>query len=104
MHILYTPIIHLMMGLFFVTPGVSEKLVNMETGSIIVEFSNDTIRFHDYFLKAEMKQSGIYIPHFKKNYFDEKEIVYLGDPLFKKAFIEIYYPICIGNATYQWQN
>ena len=62
----------------------SEKLVNMETGGIIVEFTDDKVQFSDCFLEIEMKQTGIYIPPFKKPDFDGKEIVYMGDPTLQK--------------------
>jgi hypothetical protein len=82
----------------------SEKLVNIETGSIIVEFINGEIRFGDRFLEIEMQQAGIYIPPSKTQDFDNKEIVYMVDPLFEKAFTEIYHPLCIANSLYQWQD
>jgi hypothetical protein len=81
-----------------------EKLMNVETGSVIVEFMNGNIQFSDCFLEIEMKQTGIYIPPSKKTQFDGKEIVYMGDPMFEKAFLEVYYPLCIANSLYQWQN
>lgn len=84
--------------------GFSDKLMNMETGSVVVEFINGHTRFGDLFLAIEMQQTGIYIPKFHQKDFEEKEIIYLGDPLFEKAFIEIYVPFCIANPLYQWQN
>jgi len=80
------------------------KLVNVETGSVVVAFSNGKIQFGDLFLELEMKETGIYIPASKTEEFGGKEIVYLGDPLFEKAFAEVYYLDCIANSLYQWQN
>lgn len=90
--------------LIFAATGFSETLMNMETGSVVVEFINGQARFKDLFLAIEMKQTGIYIPKFYQKDFEEKEIIYLGDPLFEKAFIEVYVPLCIANPLYQWQN
>lgn len=78
--------------------------MNIETGNIIVEFINGTIQFNDRFLELEMKETGIYIPSPQSSDFNGKEIVYLNDPLFEKAFIYVYYPQCIANSLYQWQN
>jgi len=82
----------------------SEKLVNMETGSVVVEFVNGKVQFTDWFLEIEMKKNGIYIPPSIKQHFYGKEIVYIGDPIFERAFIEVYYPLCIANSLYQWQD
>ncbi len=81
-----------------------ERLLNSETGSIVVEFMDGKIQFNDHFLEMEMKETGIYIPPSKAEEFGEKEIVYLGDPMFEKAFIDVYYPLCIANSLYQWQD
>ena len=35
--------------------------------------------------------------------FEGKEVVLFGDTLFEKAFVEVYYPLCIANTVYQWQ-
>ena len=80
-----------------------ESLVNSETGSIVVTFVEDKIQFNDRFLELEMRETGIFIPSSQTKDFGEKEIVYLGDPLFEKAFVEIYYPLCIANSLYQWE-
>ena len=81
-----------------------EKLVNVETGSIVVEFMEGKIAFSDRFLEIEMKETGIYIPPTKTDDFNQKEIVYLGDPLFQKAFLDVYYPLSIANSLHQWQD
>ncbi len=82
----------------------SEKLMNTETGSVVVEFVNGKVQFTDWFLEIEMKKNGIYIPPSMKQDFDGKEIVYMGDPVFERAFIDVYYPLCIANSLYQWQD
>jgi len=81
-----------------------EKLLNMETGTIVVEFKEGKACFNDRFLELEMKETGIYIPESKSGAFGEKEIVYLGDPQFEKAFTDVYYPLYIANSLYEWQD
>lgn len=80
------------------------KLVNTKTGFVVVEFKQGKAEFHDRFLEAEMKETGILIPPALTHSFQDKEVIFLGDPLFEKAFVEVYYPLCIANAVYQWKN
>lgn len=84
-------------------PPQELRLINTKTGHVVVEFCDDAIQFHDRFLELEMEEVGILIPFSLQPEFLNKEIIYLDDPLFKKAFLEIYYPICIANSLYQWQ-
>lgn len=85
------------------TKGEPMKLVNTKTGFIVVEFNQGKAEFHDRFLEAEMKETGILIPPALVKSYANKEVIYFGDPLFEKAFIEVYYPLCIANVLYQWQ-
>lgn len=96
--------IKILLTISLFTTIYSEKLVNEETGFIVVEFINGKAEFHDPFLEREMSQVGIYIPPTKTHRFEEREIVYLHDDLFKKAFTDVYYPLCIANSMYQWQD
>ena len=79
------------------------KLVNTKTGFVLVEFKNGQPSFSDRFLEAEMKERGIAIPAARKNDFQGKETICLSDPLFQKAFVEIYVPLSIASPLYQWQ-
>jgi len=85
------------------TNGEPLKLVNTKTGFVVVEFRQGKAEFFDRFLEAEMKETGILIPPYLLKAFGDKEMILLGDPLFEKAFVEVYYPLCIANAVYQWQ-
>ena len=80
------------------------KLINTKTGYVVVEFENGGVQFHDRFLEAEMKETGILIPRSHQAQFAGKETIFFGDPLFEKAFLEIYYPLCISNVLYTWDN
>ncbi len=85
------------------TNGEPMKLVNTKTGFVVVEFKSGKAEFFDRFLEAEMKETGIFIPPSMAKDFGGKEMILLGDPLFEKAFVEVYYPLCIANVVYQWQ-
>ncbi len=85
------------------TKGEDMKLVNTKTGFVVVEFKEGKAAFHDRFLEAEMQETGILIPPVMIETFGNKEVIFLGDPFFEKAFIEVYYPLCIANSMYQWQ-
>lgn len=82
----------------------NEMLVNSKTGHIVIEFIDGKTKIYDRFLEVEMRETGIYIPPSKREDFDGKEVVYLSDPSFEKAFIEVYDPLCIANSVYRWQN
>ena len=86
------------------TSGEPMKLVNTKTGYVVVEFSKGKAQFHDRFLEVEMKETGILIPPAMADQFEGKEVIFLGETLFEKAFVEVYYPLCIANSLYQWQN
>jgi len=79
------------------------KLVNTKTGFVLVEFKNGLPTFTDRFLEAEMKERGVSIPAARRNDFQGKDTVLLNDPLFQKAFVEIYVPLSIASPVYQWQ-
>ncbi len=83
--------------------GESMKLVNTKTGYVVVEFCDGRASFNDRFLEVEMKETGILIPPILAKEFEGKEVIYFGDPLFEKAFVEVYYPFCIAHSLYQWQ-
>lgn len=79
------------------------KLVNTRTGCVIAEFEAGKTAFHDTFLEGEMQETGIFIPAAFAASFENKEVIFLGDPLFEKAFVEVYYPLCIAHTVYQLQ-
>ena len=84
--------------------GESMKLVHSVTGFVVVEFSQEgKPAFNDRFLKAEMEEQGILIPPSMRTQFNNQEVVYLDDPLFSKAFVEVYFPLCIADPAYEWQ-
>lgn len=83
--------------------GEPMKLVNTKTGFVLLEFNQGKVAFYDRFLEVEMKETGILIPPALMPQFDNKEVIFFDDPLFERAFIEVYYPLCIANSLYQWK-
>ncbi len=79
------------------------KLVNTKTGFVVVEFEKGKARFYDRFLEAELKDRGVCIPLANLSEFGGKDVVFPEDPLFEKAFFEIYVPFSIANPVYQWK-
>lgn len=79
------------------------KLINTQTQFVIVEFKNGQPQFYDRFLEKEMQQRGISIPLDQRPAFHGKKTIYLSDPEFQKAFIEIYVPLSIASPIYQWE-
>ena len=79
------------------------KLVNFKTKCVLVEFHNDRAIFHDRFLERQMKLRGIAIPPHLREQYEQKTFVKLNDPLFQKAFKEIYYPTYLSSRSYEWR-
>lgn len=80
------------------------RLVNTKTDSVIVSFYENRAEIHHPILAKELENSGIFIPPYLREKFDGKTTVFLEDPLFQKAFVEVYYPLVIANPVYQWKN
>ncbi|HSX11293.1 MAG TPA: hypothetical protein VLF94_06245 [Chlamydiales bacterium] len=94
------------MGLlpFAAIHGADMKLVHAPTGYVVVEFKQDgQIIFNDRYLKAEMEEQGILIPPAMRAKFDNKKTVFLDDPLFPRAFVEVYCPLCIADPAFTWK-
>lgn len=85
------------------THGDAVKLVNKKTGFVVVEFNDEKIQFNDRFLQAELTELGIDIPPAFRKSFNGKKKILIDDPLFQKAFIEVYYPLTIANSDYSWE-
>jgi hypothetical protein len=88
------------------TNGDSMKLVQKETGDVVIEFKDNTAIFHSRFLEKALKEDGVLIPPAMRAEFGGKEVVFVDDPLFEKAFVEVYWPFYMkaANSSYEWQN
>ena len=79
------------------------KFVHSKTGFVVVEFRDGKTQIHDRFLKAELEDAGILIPPSQTEEFGGKQVIFPDDPLFQKAFIEVYAPLCIADPSYEWR-
>lgn len=70
----------------------SVEIINPKTGFVDVEIQGDEVVIHNRFIKAELEQGGIAIPENLRAQFSGQELVQIADPLFGKAFLEIYSP------------
>lgn len=95
--------IGILLGSFYQEETPAMKLINTQSGFVVAEFTDGKVRFGDRFLEAEMKEDGIRIPPAKRADFGGKETVSLDDPLFQKAFVEIYVPLTIASSAYRWE-
>ena len=94
--------------LIFLTTAITAfatemSLINEETGQVVVTFKNGSAHFNNRFLEEEMKEIGIPIPFLSAPDFEDRQVIYLQDPLFEKAFIEVYCPSFLNDSIYQWQ-
>lgn len=80
------------------------KLINKETQCIVVEFTDTKTVFHDRFLEAEIAENGITIPPALQEEYEGKEVIFVEDPQFLKAFKEIYYPLGMNPKVFEWKD
>lgn len=66
------------------------KIVHKKTQKCLVEFKDGGAHFYDPILEKEMSHKGVYIPPFMRESFEGKTEVFPQDPLFQKAFLEVY--------------
>ena len=79
------------------------KLIHKTTRFVVAEMDNKSITIKDPFLEKELKLKGIKIPQVLKDQFEGKTAVKMGDPLFPKAFKEIYLKLNMGETSYEWK-
>ena len=80
------------------------KLVNTNSGFVVVEFVDHEPQFHDPILEMEMKEIGIAIPLVYRSEYDDRERVFFDDPLFEKAFRELFVKFKFDPKAYTWQS
>ena len=92
-------------GLIFtsLTNRSEMKLIHKTTRFVVAEMDNKSIIIKDPFLEKELKLKGIKIPPVLQNQFEGKTVVKMGDPLFPKAFKEIYLKLNMGESAYEWK-
>lgn len=78
------------------------KLVDIETGDIMIEFIEGRVQFLHWFLERVLTNKGIFIPPYLQSEFRNKKAIFPDDPLFQKAFIEVYCKFSLTDPSYQW--
>lgn len=79
------------------------KLVNKNSGFVVVEFVDHKPHFFDPVLEMQMKEHGIAVPLELRESFSGKERVYLGDEEFEKAFHELFCKYSFDDQVYKWE-
>jgi len=82
----------------------SMKLIHKTTGFVVAQEQGQSLQINDPFLEKELKLKGIAIPAPLRAQFDGKAVVRVGDPLFAKAFREVYLRINMGEGSYEWKD
>ena len=78
------------------------KLIDTKTDFVLIEFKNGHPKFHHGLLEAILKDWGVSIPSNLQEHFEGKRTIFLDDPLFEKAFVEVYCLFHLRNPIYQW--
>lgn len=81
----------------------SMKLIHKNTGFTVVEIQKNTVHIKDPFLEKQLKLKGIAIPEFLRPEYNGKPVITMDDPLFSKAFTEVYLPLYLGENSYEWK-
>lgn len=79
------------------------KLVHKSSGFVVAEKQGRTVSIKDPFLAKELKLKGISIPVPLRDKFEGKAVVRMGDPLFSKAFEEVYLRLNMEGNSYEWK-
>ncbi len=80
------------------------KLIHKSTGFVVAEIQDGSIQIKDPFLAKELQLKGISIPIPLRSEFDGKSAIRMGDPLFVKAFREVYLRINMDEGSYEWSS
>lgn len=78
------------------------KLIDVRSKETVVELNENGPRFPSEIMEWDMMHNGIAIPPYLQSEYDGKFIVFLDDPLFQKAFREIYFEFRMDHDNYQW--
>ncbi len=79
------------------------RLINKKTKQPLVEIQQERVHFYSDFLEKEMQVLGIEIPHGLQVQYGGKTHIMLGDPLFTKAFQEVYCVHYMDSTQFRWE-
>lgn len=91
-------------GLFVISLVVRTcmKLIHKNTGYVVAEQSGSALVINDPFIQKELKLKGIQIPPALRSQYDGKSIIRMDDPLFAKAFKEVYLKMHSNQTSFEW--
>lgn len=94
------------MGLIYISlfQRTSMKLIHKTTGFVVAHEQGQSLKINDPFLAKELNLKGIAIPSPLRANYDGKSVIRMDDPLFAKAFREVYLKINMGEASYEWKD
>lgn len=78
------------------------KLINVSSNAIIAEISGNKIYFASAMMEEDMALNGIAIPEYLQGDYNDQFLVLLDDPLFPKAFKEVYYKYRMNHEENKW--
>jgi hypothetical protein len=76
-------------------------LIHPDSNEVVVKIEKNDVKIINNFLFKGLKVNGISIPGALRDSFEGKKVIYIEDPLFAKAFIEVYYPNCLKEAGFK---
>ena len=78
------------------------RLIHKKSRFNIITLEENTILINDPFLKKELLYKGISIPLYKRSEYGMKSSIKMEDPLFLKAFKEIFVKTRFSDSSYIW--
>jgi hypothetical protein len=78
------------------------KLIHKQSGFVVAQQQDTALKINDPFLEKELKIKGITIPVALRKDYDGKSVIMMDDPLFPKAFKEVYMKLSMKEEMYQW--
>jgi len=79
------------------------RLFAIQNNECVAEFTSSKTVIHRPLLQKEMQKIGIAIPTYRQKSFEGKKIIKMDDPLFAKAFREIFFAHHMNTTLYRWE-
>ena len=79
------------------------QLIHKKTGFVVAEENRTALAIKDPFLLKDLQISGISIPSALRGQYEGKANIKMDDPLFPKAFKEVYLKLQMKEGMYEWK-
>lgn len=79
------------------------QLIHKQTGFVVAEEKTMAFAVKDPFLRKDLEINGITIPAPLRAQYEGKSVVKMSDPLFPKAFKEVYMKLHMKEGLYEWR-